>query len=105
MSCLAMCTYRVKDQSQEEFLALLRQHAPTLRRFGLVDDEPSLLFRGQDDSGKTFFVEVLHWKSPEGHKLAEQVPDVLAIWEKMGQRVEARMGRPPMEFPFVDQIE
>jgi hypothetical protein len=105
MSYLAMCTYRVKEQSQDEFLSLLREHAPTLRRFGLVDDAPSLLFRGQDESGKPFFVEVLHWKSAEGHKLAEQLPDVLAIWEKMGQRVEARLGRPPMEFPFVDQIE
>jgi hypothetical protein len=103
-SCIALCTYRVKENAEEEFSALLRQHAPTLRRLGLVTDEESQLFRGQDESGRTFFVEVLHWKEAEGHKLAEQLPEVLQIWEKMGQRVEARLGRPPMEFPFVSPI-
>ena len=76
----------------------------TLREVGLATEEPSLLFRGNDESGKSFFVEVLHWKSTEGPKLAEQMPEVLAIWERMGQLVEARMGRPPMEFPFVEPI-
>jgi hypothetical protein len=102
---VALCTYRVKEGKDQEFSSLLREHAPTLRRFGLLTDEPSLLFRGQDESGKSFFVEVLHWKSAEGHTLAEQLPEVLAIWERMGQRVEARMGRPPMEFPWVEQID
>lgn len=103
-SHIALCTYRVKDKEAPKFLDLLRQHAPTLRRLGLVTDEPSLLFRGDDESGKSFFVEVLHWKSGEGPSLAEQAPEVLAIWERMGQCVEQRLGRPPMEFPLVEQL-
>jgi len=63
------------------------------------------MFRGTDESGKSFFVEILSWKSTDGPNLAEQMPEVLAIWEKMGQLVEARMGRPPMEFPFVEPID
>jgi hypothetical protein len=102
---IALCTYRVKDGDAEKFLDLLREHAPTLRRLGLVTDEPSLLFHGRDESGQSFFVEVLHWKSDDGPSIAEQTPEVLAIWERMGQCVEARLGRPPMEFPLVEQIE
>src|SRR5262245_3421205 len=104
-NAIALCTYRVKQNHEKEFAALLRKHAPTLRKLGLLTDEPSVLFRGQDESGKSFFVEVLHWKSMDGHKIAEQMPEVLAIWEKMGQLVEARLNRPAMEFPHVEQIE
>ena len=103
-SHIALCTYRVKEHATDRFLGLLREHAPTLRRLGLVTDEPSLLFRGDDASGKSFFVEVLHWKSSEGPALAEQAPEVLAIWERMGQCVEDRLGRPSMEFPEVEQL-
>jgi hypothetical protein len=104
-SHVAICTYRVKEHREQEFLSLLRNHCPTLRRLGLVTDDPPLLFRGDDESGKSFFVEILYWKSDDGPKLAEQMPEVLAIWERMGQLVEARMGRPAMEFPLVEQID
>ena len=101
---IALCTYRVKENEAQKFLGLLREHAPTLRRLGLLTDEPSLLFRGDDESGKSFFVEVLHWRSNEGPSLAEQTPEVLAIWERLGQCVEERLGRPSMEFPLVEQL-
>src|SRR5262245_38110221 len=100
----ALCTYRVKQNQEQEFLSLLRNHCPTLHQVGLVTDEPSLMFPGNAECGKSFFVEILHWKSKDGPQLAEQMPEVLAIWEKMGKLVEPRMGRPPMEFPFVEQI-
>jgi len=103
-SHLALCTYRVKENKEQDFLNLLLKHCPTLSKLGLVTDDPSLMFRGTDESGKTFFVEILSWKSTDGPKLAEQMPEVLAICERMGQLVEPRMGRPPMEFPFVEQI-
>src|SRR5262245_43368807 len=101
----ALCTYLVKENREQEFLGLLRKHCPTLRQLDLVTDEPSLLFSGSDESGKSFFVEILHCKSRDGNTIAEQMPEVLAIWEKMGQLVEPRMGRPAMEFPFVEQID
>jgi hypothetical protein len=102
---IALCTYRVKENEDQKFLGVLRQHAPTLRRLGLVTEEPSLLFHGHDDSGKSFFVEVLRWKASDGPSLAEQIPEVLAIWERMGQCVENRLGRPSMEFPLVEQLD
>jgi hypothetical protein len=104
-SHIALCTYRVKENEAQKFVSLLRQHAPTLRRLGLVTEEPSLLFHGQDESGKSFFVEVLHWKFEKGPSVAEQTPEVLAIWEQMGQCTESRLGRPSMEFPLVEQLD
>ena len=99
-----MCTYRVQQGKEQDFLNLLRKHCPTLRQLGLITDEPSFLFRGNDESGKSFFVEIFHWKSIDGHKVAEQMPEVMAIWEGMGKLVEGRLGRPAMEFPFVDPV-
>jgi len=104
-SHVALCTYRVKEHEDGKFLGLLRQHSPALRRLGLITSEPSLMFRGIDDSGKSFFVELLHWKSDDGPSVAEQTPEVLALWERMGQCVEMRLGRPPMEFPLVEQLD
>ena len=48
---VAICTYRVKGGKEDEFIALLRRHWPTLRDLGMADEEPSLAFRGTDESG------------------------------------------------------
>lgn len=101
MSHLALCTYRVKEGREEEFLSHLRGHWPVLHHFGLVSTDLHLMLRGAEQDGKPFFVEVLSWSSPEGPKLAEQLPEVLRIWEPMGKLCEARRGLPPMEFPIV----
>jgi hypothetical protein len=101
----ALCSYRVKEGKDKEFRQYLVKHWPTLLQLGLVTSEPSLMFRVPDESGKSVLIEILRWKSKEGPSLAEQMPDVLAIWERMGGMVEARLGRPAMEFPFVEQID
>lgn len=101
----ALCTYRIRQGKEEEFRSHLIKHWPTLRGLGLVTDESSLMFRGTDESGKRFFVEILHWKTAEGPSMAEQMPEVLAIWERMGSLVEGRLGRPGMEFPLVEPVE
>ena len=54
-----------------------------------------------EDEGMPFFVELLAWTSVQGPTLAEQMPEVLQIWEAMGKLCEARRGLPPMEFPIV----
>jgi len=101
----ALCTYRIKEGKDEEFRMLLLDHWPTLQQLGLVTDEAPQIFRGKDESGKSFFVEILHWKISDGPNVAEQMPEVLAIWERMGKLVETRLGRPAMEFPHVERIK
>jgi hypothetical protein len=99
-----ICTYRVKEGEEEHFVDLLRTHWPTLHKLGLATDEPAQVFRGKDESGKTYFVELFHWKDEKAPEIAHQHPGVMAVWEPMGMLVEARLGRPPMEFPHVERL-
>ena len=57
-----ICTYRVKEGAEDQFIELLRRHWPTLHAQGLTTDEPAQAFQGKDESGKTYFVEVFSWK-------------------------------------------
>ena len=100
----ALCTYRIKTGKENDFIALLRKHWPTLHEQGLVADNPSQIFQGKDDSGGTFFVEVLTWKDDESPRLAHELPAVMSVWEPMGMCCEERMGRPAMEFPEVKPL-
>ena len=99
-----ICTYRVREDARDQFVELLRQHWPALRSQGLVSEIPALCFEAQpqgrehDERGPTF-VEIFSWKGPDSAGLAHQLPAVMAVWEKMGGLVEARDGRPAMEFP------
>jgi hypothetical protein len=104
-ACVAICTYRVRVGKEEEFLGLLRRHWPTLRDCGFVDETPSQVYKGNDESGGIFFVEILTWKDPEKPNRAHEVPQVMSLWEPMGMCCEARLGRPAMEFPTAEQLQ
>jgi hypothetical protein len=99
-----ICTYRVREDAREQFLQLLRRHWPTLRDAGLVTDTPAVHFEAvpspdpHDEQGPTF-VEIFSWAGADSADLAHRMPEVMAVWEPMGGLVEARGGRPPMEFP------
>lgn len=99
-----MCTYRVRADVEKEFLALLDRHWTTLRKLDLVTDEPSRIYRGQDETEKPYFVEIFTWKDGDTPSRAHHLPEVMAVWEPMGKLTEARNGRPPMEFPHVTPI-
>jgi len=99
-----ICTYRVKRGKEGEFLDLLEQHWPTLRKAGLATDEPPRIYRGSDESGNPFFMEIFTWVNGKGAASAHETPEVMAIWEPMGAITEARDGRPAMEFPNVKPI-
>jgi hypothetical protein len=51
-----------------------------------------------NESGTTF-VEIFSWSRSDAPQLAHNTPAVMAVWEPMGALVEARDGRPAMEFP------
>lgn len=101
---VALCTYRVKKGKEGEFERLLGSHWPTLKKLGLVTGEKPLHFRGVDEARGTFYVEILSWKDEAGPTTAERLPEVMAIWERMGALVEPRLNRPPMEFPHVERL-
>jgi hypothetical protein len=101
---VAICTYRIKKGKDEQFMSLLRRHWPTLRDLELAANSPSQIFRGIDESGDSFFTEILTWKNADTPNRAHEIPAVMAIWEPMGQCCEARLGRPAMEFPVVQAV-
>ena len=79
-----LCTYRIKDGKESDFLRLLEKHWPTLRSAGLATDDPAQVFRSQDKAGKTVFVETFSWKDAAAPDVAHQTPEVMSVWEPMG---------------------
>jgi hypothetical protein len=101
---IALCTYRAKTGAEKQFEGLLARHRPTLRAAGLVTAKRPTTFRGTEDGGGTFYVEILEWKDAEAPNEAHELPTVMAVWEPMGMCVEDRDGRPGMEFPHVERL-
>jgi hypothetical protein len=99
-----ICTYRVKEAAEPQFRALLAKHWPTLDRLDLVNQSIHELFRGTDESGKAFFVEIFEWKNEDTVRVAHESPQVLSIWEPMEALCEERLGRPALEFPHVERL-
>ena len=98
-----VCNYRVKKGKEGDFEKHLARHWPTLSKLGLVTAEPSTIYRGTDETGGTFYLEIFTWKDGSTPDRAHEMPDVMAVWEPMGTCTEARGGRPPMEFPHVER--
>ena len=95
---VVVCTYRVKAGREQDFIALLERHWPTLRKLGLVHEQPRMALQGRDTDKTSCFVEIFAWKD-RGFEVAHKHPEVLALWEPMEQMCEARDGRAATEFP------
>jgi hypothetical protein len=81
--------YKIKEGTEDRFLPLLQAHWPTLDRLGLVTDEPVRLWKAFDkrlDSVR--FVETFQWKTAESSSIAHQTPEVMKVWEPMGEFLE-----------------
>src|SRR5215470_12175788 len=100
-----LCTYRVQKRQEKSFLRLLRGHWGTLHRLGLTSDTPSIVYRGEEDGGAPFYVEIFSWKSARAVRSAHEYPEVMAVWEPMEKLCEERGGRPATEFPHVVPVK
>jgi hypothetical protein len=101
---IVICTYRVRRGREAEFEALLARHWPTLRGLALVTATAPQHFRGSEAGGEPLFVEIFAWADAQAASLAHEHPEVMAIWEAMDARTEARGGRPNMEFPHFQPL-
>jgi hypothetical protein len=102
---VAICTYRVKAGMEAAFEGHLKRHWPTLAKAGLVTKTRSIAYKGEEEGGGSFYVELLEWKDAEAPNEAHHLPEVMAVWEPMGMCVEDRGGRPGMEFPHVTRLD
>jgi hypothetical protein len=80
--------YRIKKGKEDEFLPLLHKHWPTLDRAGLVTAEPVRLWRAVDKQQRVSYVETFQWKDPSSPEVAHQMPEVMKVWEPMGEFLE-----------------
>ena len=97
-----IATYNVKPGSEDHFWKVFQTHWTTCRRLNLVLEEPHMILRGKDDSGKTFFVEILTWKDPDAPDHAPT--EVRSIWKQLNSMTEPRDGHPKIYYPEVDVI-
>ena len=97
MPSKVFCHYRVAPGNEAAFETLLKEHWPTLHRLGLVTDEPSLQFKGEDQEGGPLYIEIFDWLDGADAR-AHEHPEVMAIWEPMD-------GKPNMEFPHLEPFD
>jgi len=104
MANKVICHYRVKSGNEAAFEKLLESHWPTLNDLGLVTEEPSKHYKGEEqDNGQPIYFEIFDWLDDAAAR-AHEHPKVMAIWEPMDQLCESRDGKPNMEFPHVEQL-
>ncbi len=99
-----IATYRVRGDALGAFLALLREHHPTLVRLGLATPEPAVVYRG-DEGGAPVVYEIFTWVDANAPEVAHETPEVMRIWEALGTLVEERDGRPQWAFPHVVRVD
>jgi hypothetical protein len=93
----------VKAGHEIEYTQLSEKAWALYRRLGLVLDRPHVVLRGTDEKGRSYFVEVFTWKSPD---IPDHAPaEVKAIWQQLQAVCEVRDGRPGIDFSEVTAIQ
>lgn len=100
-----VATYRVRPGKEEAFLELLRGHHPLLRRLGLVTHDAPTIYCGREDDGRPIVFEIFTWKDAQAPEVAHETPELMRIWDAMGELVEERDGKPSWEFPHVERLD
>ncbi len=81
-----LCIYRVKRAKEAAFKKLLKKHGPTLKKAGLSSDKGPVIWKAE--SGRkpgVIYVEQMQWKDENSSNAAHQMPEVMAVWEPMGE--------------------
>jgi hypothetical protein len=86
--------YKPKPGHEKELQGLVVKHWPILDRLGLATKEPAEVFRAVEldrESRKDMppvFIEIFSWKDEQSSGVAHQTPEVMAMWEPMGEHME-----------------
>jgi hypothetical protein len=90
---LTHVTYVPKKGKEKDLLALVKSHWPALKKAGLATEEPAQIYWAHDKhTSREYFIEIFAWKDEKASELAHQMPEVMAIWEPMGQVMEGARG-------------
>jgi hypothetical protein len=83
-----LCIYRVKPGKDADFKKVLAQHDPALKKAGLSGAKAPTIWQSASRDGKTVFIEMMQWKDGNSAAAAHQMPEVMAVWEPMGNFLE-----------------
>jgi hypothetical protein len=93
--------YHVKSGSEREMASLIERQWAAVRKLNMTFENPHVVVRG-DEMGKSFFVEIFTWRDAS---LPDKAPAaVQEIWSAMNKIVEARDGRPGIDFAVVADV-
>ena len=93
----------VKAGHESEYAQLSQKAWALYKQLGFVLDRPHVVLRGTDEKGRSYFVEVFTWKSPD---IPDHAPaEVKAIWQQLEAACEVRDGRPGIDFSEVTAIQ
>ncbi len=100
MTTTVMARFHVKEGKEAEFERVHTEAWQAYLRLDLIQPTPHLVLRGKEESGKTYYVEILTWKdvSVTGNPPEE----VRALWMQLNEACEARNGHQAIEFPAVE---
>jgi len=79
-----LCIYRVKAGKGADFKKILEKHGPALKKAGLTSGKAPTIWKSATRDGKTVFIELMQWKDGNSAAAAHQMPEVMAVWEPMG---------------------
>jgi hypothetical protein len=84
--------YRPKPGHEAQLQALVEKHWGILDTLGLVTREPAQVWKatpkGRNHGGEQpYFVEIFSWKDESSSDVAHQTPEVMAMWEPMGEHL------------------
>ncbi len=80
-----LCIYRVKEGQEAAFKKLLKKHGPALKSAGLSGELAPRIWQAESRrKGGAIFVEMMQWKDEKSSGMAHQMPEVMAVWEPMG---------------------
>jgi hypothetical protein len=90
---IAHVTYMPKKGKEKELLELVKKHWPTLKKAGLATNEPAKIWEATDiRSGRVYYIEIMTWVDEEASRTAHELPEVMAVWEPMGNIMEGFNG-------------
>jgi quinol monooxygenase YgiN len=93
-----LCIYRVKKGKEAAFRRLLAKHGPTMKKAGLQGAPPKVWKGGSRRQPGSIFIELMQWKDERSSDAAHQMPEVMAVWESMGNYTDG------MEFVHLEPL-
>ena len=91
-----MVTFRARAGVESQLERVIALHWSTALKLKLVRKGVHLSLRGIEEDDKAYFVEIFTWRYASVPDAAP--PEIRDIWDQMNRLVEARGGRPGLEF-------